>query len=83
MTEKMFAKGIFARKPHEKAPDFVKCDLSFKLPDAVEWLEEHPNNEGFVRVTVKESKNGKWYCELDGYVPTPRKDDINPEDIPF
>jgi hypothetical protein len=84
-TQKEFAKGIYARKPHEKAPEFVKCELSFKLPDAVQWLELHPNNEGFVKVTVKEGKTGNWYAELNSYVPQKKEPEvgITPDSIPF
>jgi hypothetical protein len=84
MADKNFAKGIYARKPHENAPDFIKCELSFKLPDATQWLEQYPNNEGFVRVTVKEGKTGTWYCELNSFVPKkPEEFGSDPDKITF
>ena len=62
--EKVFGKGIIAKKPHEKAPDFVKMGLSFKVDEFIEFLKEHDKN-GWVNMQVKESKGGKIYAELD------------------
>lgn len=85
MADKLFARGIFAREPHEKAPEFVKCELSFKVEDATAWLEEHANNEGWVKVTVKASgKTGAWYCEKNAFVPQKQEAPEDPApSIPF
>ena len=68
--EKVFADGIFARQPTEKAAAIgIKARISFKLPDAAAFLERNVNAEGFTTITVRESKKGTWYCELDTFVP--------------
>jgi hypothetical protein len=70
MADKVFANGIIAKR-RENAPDFVKASLSFKVDEAVEFLQKHAKN-GWVNVDVKVGKEGKWYCELDIWQPTPK-----------
>lgn len=60
---KVFAEGMIAKK-RENAPEFVKLSLSFKCSEFIEWLRTH-ENKGWVNVTVKQSKDGKYYAELD------------------
>ena len=35
-----FVNGLMAKKPNEKAPDFVKCNLSIKRVELISWLSE-------------------------------------------
>ena len=95
--EKQFAKGIYFEKPRDGAPDFVKGKLSFKVADAIAFLQAHENNAGYVNCDVKESREGKMYVELNTWqkgerpaVAEPQEDaidypaeEINPDDIPF
>ncbi len=60
---KVFAEGMIAKR-RENAPEFVKLSLSFKCSEFIEWLRTH-ENKGWVNVTVKQSKDGKYYAELD------------------
>ena len=48
-----FVNGLMAKKPHEKAPDFVKCNLSIKRVDLLAWLSDQ--NDDWINVQVKES----------------------------
>lgn len=96
--EKIFADGVIVKR-HERAPDFVKCNLSIKMKDLIEFAKQH-HKDGWLNLQVKESKAGKLYCELDTFVPTPKEeyakgtqqareamapavDDIADDDIPF
>ncbi len=94
MSEKEFVKGLFVNPPHERAPDFVKCGISFRPAEFIEWLQaQTPNDKGYVRPQVKEGKSGKWYAEVDSWKPDAKKPDKKPEpretaefvddDIPF
>ena len=67
MTDKIFAEGIYFSAPNEKAPDFVKGKLSFKVLDAIKFLEANVNNAGYVNCDIKESKGGKIYVELNTF----------------
>jgi hypothetical protein len=60
---KVFTEGLLAKR-RENAPDFVKLSLSFKCSEFIEWLRTH-ENKGWVNVTIKQSKDGKYYGELD------------------
>jgi hypothetical protein len=67
--DKIFSKGIFFKKPTDKAPSFVLGKIKFKVEEAMAFLQEHSNEGGWATLDVKESKDGKIYCELDTYVP--------------
>tara|TARA_R110001592_G_scaffold143176_3_gene365818 strand:- start:98 stop:304 length:207 start_codon:yes stop_codon:yes gene_type:complete len=62
-----FVDGLMAKKPNEKAPDFVKCGLSIKRADLITWLTGQTDE--WINVQVKESKGGKWYAEVDTWKP--------------
>ena len=66
--DKIFADGFIAKR-HERAPDFVTCNLSIKVGEAITFLHDN-EREGWVNLQVKQSKNGKYYVELDTWQPT-------------
>jgi hypothetical protein len=68
--EKVFADGfIFKRK--ENAPKFVVGSQSINVNDAIAFLQANQKN-GWVNLDIKQSKNGKYYCELDNWQPKPQ-----------
>ena len=93
MSDKEFVPGLFAKAPHEKAPDFVKCGISIKVKDLGNFLrEKNAAGDEWVNIQVKESQGGKWYAEVDKWEPkqsapsgqqsAPPADDFD-EQIPF
>ena len=69
-TEKVFTDGfIFKRK--ENAPEFVVGSQSINVNDAIAFLQANQKN-GWVNLDIKQSKNGKYYCELDTWQPKPQ-----------
>ncbi len=65
--DKKFVDGmIVKRKP--KAPDFVKCSLSFKCADFVTFMKAN-HKKGWLNVDLKMSKGGKLYAEVDTWEP--------------
>ena len=64
MSEPNFAQGIMFKLPRENAPDFVKGSLSINLKDFIAWAEQHQEN-GWVNIDLKVSKNKKPYAELN------------------
>lgn len=80
MADVNFADGIIFKMPHKNAPDFVKGNLSFKVEEAVKWLQDNADN-GWVNVQLKVSKAGKPYAELDSW--KPKTQDAEPDGIPF
>jgi hypothetical protein len=73
MAEKIFADGIRFEKPREGSPEFVKGRLSFKVAEAVAFLQKHETNAGWVNLDLKKSKEGKLYLELNAWQPTEKK----------
>lgn len=65
--EKIFTKGLYADKPAEKAPDFIKARLSVLVKDFIPFIEEYKNVAGYVNIDIKESRGGKYYAELNTY----------------
>ena len=82
----VFVKGMWVRQPHEKAPDFVKAELSFSATTFPKFLEDHADDKGFVKVTIKQSgKTHEYYAELNQWTKDePREEKKEPaSDIPF
>lgn len=84
MADNIFVDGMIAKKPHEKAPDFVKANLSVKLGDFIRFADPHKKN-GWVNIVIKEGRSGKYYAELDTYEPKkpdPSTGEVAPEELP-
>lgn len=93
-----FVDGLIVKAPHERAPDFVKAQISIKVADLGVWLrEKHRAGEEWVNIDVKAAKSGKWYASVSTFKkdekpaakpapskPRNRMDDQNDSDsIPF
>ncbi len=100
--EKIFADGfVFKRQEQNTAliplaptesNHFVLGRLSVKTEDAVAWLKEHSNKDGWVSINIKKSKGGNFYCDLDTWEPDksvvntkkePAVKDLPADDLPF
>ena len=81
--ENVFVKGLYAKK-HEKSPDFVICNLSYKVDEFIQFLKENEKN-GCVNIQVLKSKEkGTLYSVLDNFEPKKLNDVKNKEeDNPF
>jgi hypothetical protein len=66
-SEKVFADG-FLFKRNESAPDFIVGNLSMDAKRAIEFINAHEKN-GWVNLKIKKSVSGKYYLELDTWVP--------------
>lgn len=61
-----FPNGIKAFKPNDKAPEFVKADIIINKSELIQWLDDKDNE---VKLTVKLSKGGTYYLEVNEYKP--------------
>ena len=69
MEEKKYAKGMFVKR-NEKAPEFVICNISIKIDEFANFLEENTNEKGYVNLQVLKSKDkGTLYAVLDTFEP--------------
>ena len=70
--------GLIIKPPHERAPDFVKCKLSFKREQLIAWLQSKDSE--WINADVKVSKGGKWYAAVDQWKPDrDRQQDPEPQ----
>lgn len=72
MTDIIFPDGISAYKPSERAPSFIKANITLDAKKLQAWLQTHPelrDSEGRVRLVLKESakEGNKWYLSVDTY----------------
>jgi len=96
MSDKKFVDGLIVKAPHERAPDFVKAAISIKREELIAWLGSQSGD--WINLDVKESKQGKWYAEVNDYKAgdksnrsgerpaqeqRPPLDDFEDSDIPF
>lgn len=72
MSDKTFVTGLYFKKPSPKAPDFVLGNLSAKREELITFLELQQGE--WVNMSVKESKQGKVYIELDTWKPNQSDD---------
>jgi hypothetical protein len=73
-----FVDGLLVKAPHEKAPSFVKAQISIKREALIQWLQG--KSEEWLNLDVKESKGGKYYAAVSNYKPKPKDDE--PKDGP-
>jgi len=83
-----FVNGLIIKAPSEKAPDFVKANISIKVEELGMWLrEKHKAGEEWVNIDVKESKGGKWYAAVSTFKPKAQEQDRKvadmEDDVPF
>lgn len=70
MSDAKFADGIYFNKKRPEAPEFVLGSLSFLPEKFGAWLKEQtPNAKGYVRLNIKESREGKIYMDVDTWEP--------------
>lgn len=71
-NEKVFANG-FSFKRRESAPDFVIGNISVKVDEAIEFLNQNKKADGWVNLNILKSQSGKPYIELDTWSPDSAK----------
>ena len=73
MSEVKFPNGMSVKAPHEKAPDFVKGQVSIKKQLFLEWLT-HQEGE-WVNLDIKVGQSGKWYMSVNDWKPKEKVDE--------
>ena len=70
MSDIKFAEGLYFKKPHEKAPDFVNGSISIHKEKFACWLDEQEaNDKGYINLVIKTSQSGKPYVAVDTWEP--------------
>lgn len=63
-----FIDGMRIEKPNEKAPEWVKLKISFKVDDFIKFAKAH-QDRGWLNVDLRKSKQGKLYLALNDFKP--------------
>jgi len=93
VNEVKFVKGLFANKPHERAPDFIVCELSIKADELVGFLNDQDGEWINLQVKVPQKANpdkprrltvaiNDWKPERGNERRPAKKDDFD-DDLPF
>lgn len=88
MGDKKFVDGLRVYRPRDNAPEFVKANLVINRAELEAWLR---NQGDEIRIDLKESREGKLYCDVnewkkDGAAPNyapPVERHQDPTEIPF
>lgn len=85
--EKKFVDGLFVKEKELKYGPIT--ELSFKVEDFKQFLDENKNAKGYVNVSIMKSRDGKPYAKLNDWKPD-NKPEQKPEenfseepDLPF
>lgn len=70
--EPTFVTGLFYKKPHPKAPEYVLGNLSAKREEFIAFLTLQTGE--WVNMVIKESKAGKAYVQIDDWKPKQQDD---------
>jgi hypothetical protein len=65
---KIFVEGIYFFKPNEKAPSWIKGNLSINFLAFKEFIKKQDFKEPIMRIDLNKSdKTGKYYFTLNTY----------------
>lgn len=78
MSDIKFPVGIRFFRPHEKAPDFVKGNISIDRDEFITWLSQQGTDEdGRVKLDLKKSQKGTLYMAVNEYgVKKPKDEEL-------
>lgn len=83
-NKKKYPKGIFANKPFDNAPDFIKVNLSISKDIlSEEYLQEYGefiNDKGYLKLQVL-SGDKDYYTVIDTYKPKPKPEMTNDQRV--
>ena len=72
-----FVNGMIAKR-QDNAPDFVLCNLSLKVEDLIQFMQQYQNN-GWVNIDIKRSKQGKIFAALNTWRPDGNRNQQPPQ----
>lgn len=66
-NDKVFVNGLRVSMPRPNSPDFVKLEFGAKVDEFIQFLQAYKKADGWVNFTLKKSKGGKLYLELNDF----------------
>lgn len=71
----IFPDGLRVYAPNAKAPAWVKGTIVVTAKEFSQWAHDHADGNSQVRLTICESKGGKYYAKLDTFKPREQADE--------
>lgn len=68
MDDDLLVDGMFVKAPREGSPDFVKGSISVQVDKAVEYLQKHRKEDGYVNMDILLSRKNTLYLKRNTYV---------------
>ena len=70
---KVFVEGVRFFKPNEKAPTWIKGNVTINLQELREFIKKQDFKEPVMRIDLcKSEKKGTYYFTLNEWKPTPK-----------
>lgn len=85
----VFADGLTAFTPHEKAPDWVLANLKINPKKLFKWCQDNKDKLGQYKdepqlsLVVKKGQDGKVYATVDTYGTAFAESEKDSDDLPF
>lgn len=89
MDEKIFVQPMFIEPCAIEKMPWLKAKIDIHSADMIAFIQQHTNERGYVKIDIKESKNGKWYGQLNTFQrpkvdrPEALNEEIDASSIPF
>lgn len=81
MSDKIFVKGILFKRPEAGTPEWIKGKLAINPEILAKFAEEnkaHKSAKGWLKIDLKNSKDGTLYLELNTWKPQEKTADLQP-----
>lgn len=62
-----FPDGLIIKAPRQGAPEFIKCSLSIKVMNLLQYLQKQTTD--WINLDIKVSQQGKWYAQVNDWKP--------------
>ena len=74
--ENKLVNGLWVYKPNDKAPDFVKANLSISVDDFIDYLKANQTPKGQIKIDILESRDDKYYAKLNNWTPQEAQSEV-------
>ena len=78
--EKIFVDGFSVKPLDNEQYPWLKAQIGLNPTKLKVFMDAYTDDRGWVNITLKESKGGTWYAELDTWKPKAKAEETPVED---